>query len=363
MFDDIDVAVVIPAYNEGDHVGETIETVPGFVDLIVPVDDASSDDTWTVISRYCDAVPQDEEHQRLLPLRHDHNRGVGAAITTGYTAALEAGVDVIAVMAGDGQMDPDHLPSLIEPVASGRVGYAKGNRLHRPADYASMSRWRLFGNGVLTMLTRLSTGYWEMTDPQNGYTVISSSVLERIPYESLYDRYGFANDLLAVLNSYEIPIADVSHPAVYADEESSIRYRSFVPRLSWLLLRRFVWRLYSRYLVRGFHPLVPTYAIGVIGVILGSAGVGYATIGGVDQPMTAGFLAVTIFLLGCISLILAMWFDVQANDGLVEHVAPTASADDRSTRSPAADYGLAVSDGGRAADTDGPSDAPSGEVR
>lgn len=190
----------------------------------------------------------------MEPIRHERNRGAGAAVKTGYARALEDGMDVIAVMDGDGQMDPAHLERVIEPVIAGEVTYAKGNRLRSSRDYATMSRWRLFGNMLLTMLTRVSSGYWELSDPQNGFTAISSDGLRTVDFDQLYDRYGFLNDLLFALNVNREPVADVAHPARYGDERSTIRYSTFVPRLSALIARNFLTRITRSYVLRRFHP-------------------------------------------------------------------------------------------------------------
>lgn len=320
------VAVVIPAYNEEGFVGPTIDSVPEYVDMIYPVDDASSDGTWDEITETARRINEVSETAlgdgRVEPIRHDTNGGVGAAIKTGYARAIEDGCEVVAVMAGDGQMDPSFLSYLIKPVADGSVAYAKGNRLLREEDRIDMSRWRLFGNALLTMLTRISCGYWEMTDPQNGYTVISADVLTSIPFNELYDRYGFANDLLAMLNTHKYRIADVSHPAIYGEERSDIRYTSFVPTLSWLLFRRFIWRITQRYVVRGFHPVVPAYALATVTVPLG-VGIGVYSLLGFHGSSLLGLLTgMTTLLLGSLALILAMWFDVDENKGMVDYHIP-----------------------------------------
>lgn len=353
MYEGHSVSVVIPAYNEAEFVARTIETVPSFVDRIYPVDDGSTDGTWSEITSMAESINTAEGPPRVVPTRHGSNRGVGAAIKTGYAAACADGSDVVAVMAGDGQMDPDHLATIVDPVVNGVVGYAKGNRLHRPADFEAMSRWRRFGNGLLTMLTRIASGYWEMTDPQNGYTAIGCETLESIPYERLYDRYGFANDLLIVLNTYEVPIADVNHPAVYGEETSDIRYRTFVPVLSWLLLNRFIWRLWKRYLVRGFHPVVPTYALGVGGIAVGMGGLVLGVAGATDRMLTDGLISGVIVLVGTLLVATAMWFDARSNRDLVLEVAGPDQADKPSHRHDRQRTDATVSDGGRDARSSG----------
>jgi hypothetical protein len=204
-----------------------------------------------------------------VPIRHAENRGVGAAIKTGYRRAYDDGIDVVAVMAGDGQMDPDLLPAILDPVVSGRADYAKGNRLLSEDHTEGMSGWRLFGNALLTLLTKISSGYWKMMDPQNGYTAISRRALDRIDLDAVFDDYGFANAMLVHCNVADLRVADVPTPARYGDEESHIRYSTFVPQLSALLARGFGWRLQRKYLLRDFHPLAFLYGLGVLGTLGG----------------------------------------------------------------------------------------------
>ena len=343
MYREHTVGVVVPAYNEHGFVGEVIETVPSFVDRVYVVDDRSTDGTWNEILAHADQtadeVPRrerssvvDEEtpvvtradggsaaRTHVVAVRHAENRGVGGAISTGYRHAVADDVDVTAVMAGDGQMDPDQLDRLLDPVVDGRAEYAKGNRLLGREYYDEMSPFRRFGNVTLSILTKIASGYWAMLDPQNGYTAISREALEAIDLDDLYEEYGFSNDLLVALNSQEFPIADVAMPAVYGDERSHIEYRSFVPKLSWLLWRRFLHRLGIRYVLRDFHPLVGLYGLAALGVAIGAAGLGWA-LGrrGDDSGRPAAVLsAIGLLLWSTISLFLAMIFDREANEELV----------------------------------------------
>ena len=153
----------------------------------------------------------------------------------------------VAVMDGDGQMDPDALDRLVEPVATGRVDYAKGNRFESLDYCREMPPWRLVGNVLLTLLTKVASSYWSMRDPQNGYTAVSAEVIERLSLADLYDEYGLLNDLLIRLGMHGIRVEDVPLEAVYDDESSGIRYGTFVPGLSLPLLRGFLWRLWRTY--------------------------------------------------------------------------------------------------------------------
>ncbi|MFD1600093.1 glycosyltransferase family 2 protein [Halobellus rarus] len=331
MYDGQTIGVVVPAHNEADLVGDVIETMPAYVDRIYAIDDASTDSTWDEMRESArrvnggtweeDVFNVDSDHSsRVVTVQHERNRGAGAAVKTGYACALEDGIDVVAVMDGDGQMDPAQLDRILEPVTSGEVTYSKGNRLASREDYESMSNWRLFGNVSLTLLTRVASGYWELSDPQNGFTAISNEGLRSIGFERLYDEYGFLNHVLFALNINREPIADVSHPAVYADEMSGINYWTFIPSVSLLLGRNFLERLVRSYVVRRFHPLVVCYVIGTLATVTGVAGGVYALSSPVVNTFLGGMVSVTAGTLGTLLLVLGLWFDVSENEGLVRKV-------------------------------------------
>ena len=233
------VAVVVPAYNEEALVGKVIEIMPKYVDRLYVVDDCSTDQTATVVQGF--------QESRLMLLRHSQNKGVGAAIVTGYRQALKENMDLIAVMAGDHQMDPLELPRLLDPVADGLADYSKGDRLSRSELTLGMSSWRKFGNNLLTFLTRISSGYWKLQDPQNGYAVISREALQKIDLNEVYPSYGYCNDLLTKLNVLGMQVIDVQIPARYGEEKSKIRYGNYMRKVSFLLLRNFIWRICHRY--------------------------------------------------------------------------------------------------------------------
>jgi glycosyltransferase involved in cell wall biosynthesis len=329
MYNGQTIGVVVPAHNEEAFVGRVIETMPEYVDRVYAVDDCSDDETWTEIQRYAEQANRNRLENATLadggtsfdsvvePIRHDTNQGRGGAVKTGYRHALADGIDVTAVMDADGQMNPDMLRRIIEPVAEGRAEYAKGTRLlHR--DRKEMSNWRFFGNSLLTYLTKISSGYWKMSDPQNGFTAISNDALSRIDIDGLYDDYGFLNDVLTTLNIYQFRVADISHPAVYGEEDSGIRYSTFVPRLSGLLLRNFIRRLTMRFVVRDFHPLVLLYVFGVIGSVAGSVGVLFTllTLLGPGPLFVRSALSVLLLVVGGISIAVAMTYDLKANEAL-----------------------------------------------
>src|SRR4051812_36192998 len=247
MFRGLRVAAVVPAYREELHVGDVVRTMPDLVDHIVVVDDASPDDTEKAALAVGDS--------RAEVIRHEINKGVGGSIVTGYRRGLELGADVCVVMAGDGQMDPEHLPRLLDALVDGGYGFAKANRFYSATSFAGMPRYRIAGNVALTFLTKASSGYWNLVDPQNGYTAIRREVLERLPLGRLAERYEFENDQLIWLNILNVRALDVSIPAVYGNETSTIRLHAVVPRLLRLLLGGFWRRIWRKYVLWSFSPV------------------------------------------------------------------------------------------------------------
>ena len=307
------VAVVVPAFEEEQLVADTIRGIPDFVDLVVVVDDCSSDGTAERARGTGD--------QRLEVIRHDENRGVGAAIATGYARCRELGVDVTCVMAADNQMDPDELASLVAPVARGEVEYAKANRLVSGEAWNLIPRSRYLGNAVLSLLTKIASGYWHVADSQAGYTALSVGALRRLDLDRLYRRYGFPNDMLVHLNVQNARVRDVpSRPVYGVGEQSGIRIHNVAPRIAWLLFKGFWWRMLQKYVIRDFHPLVFFYALGglmtVVGFVLGVI-VAVSRIFFGNEITTATVVLVALLLVsGTQFTLFAMWFDQEANKEL-----------------------------------------------
>ncbi len=222
------LAVVIPAFNTGARVRRVVDTLPSFVDLAVVVDDASTDDTWEILTSLGKPA--------VVVLCHSENRGVGGALATGYREAIARGADLVAVMAGDAQMDPADLAALAAPVAEGRAEYAKGNRLRHPDCARVMPSVRYVGNRVLSSLTRLATGLRHVGDSQCGYTVISARALRSLELDGLWRRYGYPNHLLGALALQRRQVVDVVVRPVYAGEASGVRWRDAVVVIPRILL-------------------------------------------------------------------------------------------------------------------------------
>jgi glycosyltransferase involved in cell wall biosynthesis len=306
------VAVVVPAHDEERLVVETLRGLPELVDRIYVVDDASTDAT----ADRADAVGD----SRVEVIRHEQNLGVGAAIVTGYKRALEEGIDVTCVMAGDNQMDPSELRGLVEPVARGEVEYAKANRLFSGEAWTVIPHMRFLGNAVLSLLTKIASGYWHVADSQAGYTAIARESLSRLDLGHLYARYGFPNDVLVHLNVQNARVRDVpSRPIYDVGEQSGIRLRSVVPRISWLLFKGFWWRMAQKYVIRDFHPLVFFYVFGLlmslVGLVLGALEVVLRLFGNQITPATIVLVAV-LLIAGLQLTLFAMWFDMEANKDL-----------------------------------------------
>jgi glycosyltransferase involved in cell wall biosynthesis len=309
------VGVVVPCHNEETQIGSVIETMPECVDRMFIVDDVSTDRTVEVVESYLDRCPG-----RIRLIRHERNGGVGAAIVTGYKAAVEEGIGATAVMAGDAQMDPADLVDLLDPVVLGEADYSKGNRLFSGDAWKVIPRVRYLGNSALSLMTKIASGYWHVADSQTGYCVASLKALSTIELDKLYPRYGFPNDMLVQLNIYGFRVRDVPIKPVYGvGEKSGIKLHKVIPTLSWLLFRRFWYRMGQKYVVRDTHPLVLFYVTGLfftlVGFILGLLQV-IARIQARPLSTPTTILAALLLISGIQFLFFAMWFDMENNKDL-----------------------------------------------
>ena len=302
------IAVVVPAYDEEALVGSTVAGIPAFVDRIIVVDDSSRDAT---------AERASAGDERVEVVSHERNLGVGAAIVTGYKRAIAEEVDVTCVMAADGQMEPADLEVLARAVAAGECDYAKANRLVTGQAWQLIPRTRYLGNAMLSFLTKIASGYWHVADSQSGYTAVNLETLRMLDLDRIYRRYGFPNDMLVHLNVWNRRVRDYpSRPIYGVGERSGIRLRKVIPRISWLLLKGFFWRLGQKYVIRDFHPLVLFYMLGlflfVAGFLLGILQIGLR-IAGNELPAATIILVALLVISGLQLLLFAMWFDMESN--------------------------------------------------
>jgi glycosyltransferase involved in cell wall biosynthesis len=363
MLNNKTVAVVVPSYNEDRQIETVINTMPDFVDRIIVVNDCSDDGTAGVVKRliesdkskaieinnilnhielkkynHADFILQEQlktemkyfvpsevynskpEQKRIILINHLKNSGVGAAIARGYKWCKDYGIDCTAVMAGDGQMDPDELESICGPVVKENIDYVKGNRLIHRSAWLVIPKTRYFGNSILSILTKIASGYWHVSDTQSGYTAISKKALNAIRLYDIYKRYGMPNDMLVKLNISFCTLREVEIKPVYdVGEKSKMKVLKVVPRISWLLFISFFKRLWIKYLFRDFHPLFLLYnASFILGIItlpylikilksfLFGSQLNY-------EPLLAFiFLFVSAFQ----ALLFAMYMDIQDNERL-----------------------------------------------
>ncbi len=308
------IGIVIPAYNEKGLIEKVLTTMPDFVDYMVTVNDGSTDNTLELIQKHA------KNDKRIIVLDNVENKGLGQTLINGYVKARDMNIDVIAVMAGDAQMDPDDLYELCLPIIDEGYGYTKGNRLLRPDCYDKMPKYRYIGNAGLSFLTKFATGYWHVIDPQCGYTAISNEALSAIPIEDMTKKYGYNADILNMLNLANYRVKDVEVRPVYGEEQSKIRLGSYIPKISKLLLRLYLKRMKSKYLLRDFNPLVLFYffafaCIGIIGTIfLIRFFIMLITTG--EFPRTTTTIMMFSYMIGFFSSFFGMWLDMDDNKKL-----------------------------------------------
>lgn len=358
------IAVVVPAYNESTQIQMVLKTMPDFVDRVVVVDDASKDDTIEKaqeclgdnsslkfipsihdikieVNTYNRAeievlerskqelnkftpheiINKDPLNEKVILIKHLKNGGVGAAIATGYKWCKDHGIDCTAVMAGDGQMDPAELEGICRPVINEGVDYVKGNRLIHKSAWVIIPKIRFFGNSVLSILTKIASGYWHVSDTQTGYTAISNHALNAIPLYKIYKRYGMPNDMLVKLNIAFCTIREVKIKPIYAvGEKSKLNIIKVSIPILYLLAKAFVVRLWAKYLFRDFHPLFLLYNAAFFIGLTNLYFLYHLIINFFNQgsKTPTDYLIIFIFLSisGFQSLLFAMWMDIQDNERL-----------------------------------------------
>lgn len=310
MYEGLVVAAVVPAHNESAHIGDVIAGMPQSVDHIVVVDDKSSDDTAELAEGTGD--------ERVTVIRHEHNTGVGGAIVSGHKAALDLGADVDVIFAGDDQMDPAYLPQLLGPIATEGYGFTKANRFYSSHSHEGMPGYRVFGNVILSFANKLASGYWNLFDPQNGYTATSAEVLRRLDLDSIATGYEFENDFLLHLNILNVKAKDIPVPARYGEEVSGIRLHRVVPAILGLLFRGFFRRIYRKYVIGSFSPIALFLYSGLLlwlfSFVFGAWAV-WQTLGPDAATTGTVLLAVVPFLMGFQLILTALTLDIQASPG------------------------------------------------
>jgi len=310
------VAAVIPCYREREHILEVLHAVPQLVEHIICVDDGCPEGTGAYVESGC-------EDPRVRVVYHAENRGVGAAMVTGYRAALDTGAELIVKLDGDGQTDPALIPRFVAPIRVGLADYTKGNRFYRLESLHSMPRGRLLGNALLSFFSKLSTGYWHLFDPNNGFTAIHADVLRLLPLDKLDPGYCFESDMLFRLNTLRAVVIDVPMHAVYGSETSHLAVRRELPRFVLCHLRNFVKRLFYGYFLRDFHVASVQWLLGPALMLFGT---GFGLERWIEHAQngtaaTAGtvMLAALPFVVGLQLLLSALEFDIRSRPSIALH--------------------------------------------
>jgi glycosyltransferase involved in cell wall biosynthesis len=257
------IAVVIPCYRVSRHVLDLIEHIGPEVGLIIVVDDACPEGSGQL-------VEAEANDARVRVLHHQVNQGVGGAVITGYKAARDAGASVIVKLDGDGQMNPALITRFVQPIISGHADYTKGNRFYNVKDLRNMPRFRIFGNAALSFMTKLSSGYWQVFDPTNGYTALSARLVDELPTDYIRKRYFFESDMLFWLGTLRASVIDIPISAIYADEVSGLKIERVLPDFLAGHLRNMLKRVFYNYFLRGFSVASLELVLGLISLIFGT---------------------------------------------------------------------------------------------
>lgn len=256
------IAVVIPSYRVINHILDVISAIGPEVWRIYVVDDKCPDGSGDYVEANC-------KDPRVVVLRHEINQGVGGAVMTGYRAAIKDGVDIIVKIDGDGQMDANLIPNFIEPILVGEADYTKGNRFFDLEEIRAMPGMRIFGNAVLSFMTKFSSGYWDLFDPTNGYTAIHVDIARQLPFDKISPRYFFETDMLFRLNTFRAVVVDVPMDAKYCDEVSNLKISKIMTEFLFKHIRNFMKRIFYNYYLRDLSLASIELPLGLVLLLFG----------------------------------------------------------------------------------------------
>ncbi len=310
MYDNLKIAVVIPTYKAQNHIELVIKGIPDLVDHILIVDDKCPQQSGKTAQKLS------EKDNRITIIFHEQNLGVGGAVITGYTKALELDADIIVKMDSDNQMDPSYISDLIKPIAEGKAGYSKGNRFVNFKALRSMPTLRLLGNSALSFMVKACSGYWNIMDPTNGYTAISRKALEKLNLEKISKRYFFESDMLINLNIQNTVLQDVPVLTTYGDEKSSLSIKNSLFKFPFLLLKGLIKRFILKYLIYDFN-MASVYTLTGMPLILWGLIFGICkwienTINQTATPTGTIMLSVLPLILGTQFIIAAINIDINS---------------------------------------------------
>ena len=289
------VAVVIPCYKVKAHILDLIQNIGPECSKIYVVDDCCPDGSGNYVRAHC-------KDPRVVVLQNDVNLGVGGAMMTGYQAAIADGMEIIVKVDGDGQMDPALIPDFVAPISAGEADYTKGNRFFNLEEISAMPKARLFGNAVLSFMTKLSSGYWDLFDPTNGYTAIHRDVAKKLPFNKISRRYFFETDMLFRLNTLRAVVVDVPMDANYGEEVSNLKIRKIIGEFLFKHTRNFAKRIFYNYYLRDMSLASIELPIGILMMLTGTTFGGYHWIDslqrGATTPAGTVMLASILLLIG-----------------------------------------------------------------
>ncbi|WP_456256287.1 glycosyltransferase family 2 protein [Pseudomonas iridis] len=303
------IAVVIPSYKVKNHILAVIEKIGVEVDRIYVVDDCCPENSGDFVEQHCTDA-------RVTVLRHVQNQGVGGAVMTGYQAAIDDDMDIIVKVDGDDQMEPHLIPNFIAPILAGEADYTKGNRFFDLEEIRAMPKMRLFGNSVLSFMTKISSGYWDLFDPTNGFTAIHSDVAKHLPFKKISRRYFFETDMLFRLNTLRAVAMDIPMDAKYGDEVSNLKISQVIGEFLAKHTRNFFKRIFYNYYLRDMSIASIELPLGLMLFLFGTVYGGYHWIQALSSgaPAASGtvMLSSLPIILG-VQLILAfIAFDISA---------------------------------------------------
>lgn len=301
------IAVVIPSYKVKAFVLDVIDSIPDYVQQVYVVDDACPDESGKFVLANC-------SDPRVKVIFNEVNRGVGGAVMAGYNAAIEGGADVIVKIDGDGQMDPALINEFVHPILSGEADYTKGNRFYDLESLGNMPKLRVFGNAALSLMAKLSTGYWDLFDPTNGYTAIQADVAERLPFNRISERYFFETDMLFRLGTFRATVVDIPMEAHYGEEISNLKISRIFGEFLTKHIRNTFKRIFYNYFLRDMSVASLELVFGVIilmfGVIFGATHWIHSVATNISTPLGTIIIAALSILCGFQLVLAFLNYDV-----------------------------------------------------
>lgn len=306
MIENKKIAVIVPCFRVRKFLKQVVLDLPEFIDFVIVVDDKCPQKSYEVVLGL----------EKVIVINHKENLGVGGAVVSGYKKAIELGADVVVKVDGDGQMDSSKIHKLIKPILEGKADYTKGNRFRDFKALKSMPKVRLFGNSALSFLIKIVSGYWSIMDPTNGFTAINRESLEDLELDKLSKRYFFESDMLINLNIENKVVKDVSMPAKYGDEESSLNAGKILYQFPPKIIKGFLKRIFFKYFIYNFN-MASVYTIFgfpmvIFGTIFGAVKWYESVESGIEATTGTVMLSVLPIILGVQFLLQAINIDISS---------------------------------------------------